>query len=326
MSGLTRKDAEDITKAFLQDYPAATRHITFIFRKTAQELFAAGIADIPSTAKGFYASEDIYDGPRLYRSRVYVVLENVENRADFSATLRHETLGHFGINTFSTTEKSALLHSIINSRNDPSLELIWEAVEDRYPDKSIDVQAEEVFARVFEHLKNRDILELDRDFGFDAFRETCIDRTKLLQMDDLLHIASMVAQGLHDGSRTQQHFPQDDALVFATRIQNILSRTTATDISAAFCDVTSAALARALTQATVTLDWSEIEHETIMMCIGKLGQKPDAVLQFLLENSPGAVTIEEQLALRGKAGELGPQMEIQFARAQRTLSGSEFTP
>ena len=122
-------------------------------------------------------------------------------------------MGHFGINTFSTTEKSALLYSIIESRSEPSLELIWEAVEKHYSGKSIDVQAEEVFARVFEHIKNRHILELERYFGSDALREACLDRTKSLQMNDLLHIASMVAHGLHDGSRTQQHFPQDEALV-----------------------------------------------------------------------------------------------------------------
>ena len=87
-----------------------------------------------------------------------------------------------------------------------------------------------------------------------------------------------------------------------------------------------AALAQALAEAALTLEWSEIEHETIMTGIGKLGQKPDAVLQFLLENSPGSVTIEEQLVLRKKISELASQLEAQFARERSTLGDSEFTP
>jgi len=40
-----------------------------------------------------------------------------------------------------------------------------------------------------------------------SFRETCIDRTRAMQLDDLENIALMVAQGLHDCTRTQRNFP-----------------------------------------------------------------------------------------------------------------------
>ena len=321
MSELTRKDAEEITKVFLQDYPVARQYLTFIFRKTSLELFSYHADELPPKTAGGYLSKDIYDGHQLYRGRVYVVLENVKDRADFLATLRHEVLGHYGINSFSLTEKSALLHSIIRSRNEPSIEQFWETVEKHYSDKSIDVQAEEVFARVFEHIQTRPCqLATFSDYGVTAFHETCVSQERPILWKDLLYIASMVAHGLHDGSRTQQHFPQDDALVLAGRIQSILSRTITTDISLTFYDAAETVIRQALDSPT--MDWREVENETIR----KHAQKPEAVLQFLLENSPGAVTIEEQLALRRRVGELAPVPEAQFAKEQSNSNDSEFVP
>ena len=320
MSKLTRKDAEAITKVFLQDYPVARQHLTFIFRKTAQELSSGGIADILSTAKGIYVSEDIFDGYRLYRGRVYVVLENVRNRADFLATLRHETCGHFGINTFSSIEKSALLHSIIKSRNEPSIEQSWNVVENLYSDRSVDVQAEEVFARVFEHIQNIPYLEFVSVHGPDAFRETCIEYTRPLQWKDLLYIASMVAHGLHDGSRTQQHFPQDHDLIIANRVNNIDSLRNSGGISYIFWRHADTAIRKAGNADDV--NWRNVESMVIIESIGTHGQKPADVANQLCEISPGAISIEQQLALRKNISELAPRLQTQYTKKQSPVKNS----
>ena len=313
MSELTRKDAEDITKAFLQDYPVARRHLAFIFRKTAQELFSDRAGELPPKTAGGYLSKDIYDGHRLYRGKVYVILENIKTPANFLVTLRHETLGHFGLNTFSTTEKSALLHSIINCRSEPSIEQFWEAVENRYPDKSVDVQAEEVFAHVFEHIKTNPYqLAIFSDYGVTAFRETCAGPERPLLWKDLLYIASMVAHGLHDGSRTQQHFPQDHDLIIADRINNIDSLRNSGGISNIFWRHADTAIRKAGNADDV--NWRNVESMVIIESIGTHGQKPADVANWLCEISPGAVSIEQQLALRKKVSELVPRLEVQYAR------------
>ena len=325
MSPVSKGKAEEITAEFLRDFPVVFQRIAIRFRRNAEELYGKEYIQSEATMKAGYSSKrGVAPNGRAYDGRIDVLLDNITDRNDLIASIKHEAFGHFGINTFSLTEKSALLHSIIESRSAPGLELIWENVQKRYSDRSIDVQAEEVFARAFEHINLSSLLKLDSSFGADAFRETCLDRTKSLQLSDLLHIASMVAQGLHDGSRTQQHFPQDDALVYAGRMQNILLRTISTDISYIFYNAADAALKQAL--KSLTMNWREVENETITQSIGNHGQKPDVVLQFLLENSPGAVTIEQQLELRKKISGLAPLPEAQFARGRNDSNDREFTP
>ena len=186
------------------------------------------------------------------------------------------------------------------------------------------MQAEEVFARIFEHIQINPLLKIVGGYGADVFRETCIDRKRPIQWDDLLYIGSMVVQDLLDGFRPQQYFPQDDSLVFAGRIQNILSRTITTDISHTFYDAADTVMLQALD--SLTLDWQAAEDETITRSIVKHGHKPDVVLKFLLENSPGAVTIEQQLELRKKISKLAPLPETQLAGEQSDSNDREFTP
>ena len=317
MRDLTRREAEEIAEEFLRDYPVAWNELVFVFRKSASELYGELTGETLVGAKGGYLSNDIFHPVRKFRHRgsVHVYLETHKNRADFLATLRHELLGHFGINSFTTTEKSALLHSIIESRNEQGLKQFWSHIQKEYSDKSVDVQAEEVFARVFEHIQINRLLKFVSAHGPDAFRETCIDRTRPMQWDDLLHIGIMVAQGIHDGSRTQQHFPQDYDLVFADRINNIPYLRNSDGATYTFWQHASEAISHAGEPGKV--DWRNVEGMTIIESIGSQGQKPADVASRLCEISPGAVTIKQQLELRGKISVLSPQLEAQYARKRK---------
>lgn len=47
-----------------------------------------------------------------------------------------------------------------------------------------------------------------------SFYETCIERTRPMQVSDLISLTKMVAAGLHDRTRQQQNFPDNDHAQF----------------------------------------------------------------------------------------------------------------
>ncbi|MEX3547661.1 MAG: zincin-like metallopeptidase domain-containing protein [Burkholderia sp.] len=125
-------------------------------------------------------------------------------------TLRHEVIGHFGLNTFTGAEKKALLDGVSASRQEPSMRGMWARIDANYADKPESIKAEEVFALFCEGIEPGQHINSDQvhERGEQAFRETCIDRTRPMRIDDLDNITLMVAQGLHDRTRTQQNFPE----------------------------------------------------------------------------------------------------------------------
>uniref|UniRef100_UPI003F5D4FF8 zincin-like metallopeptidase domain-containing protein n=1 Tax=Xanthomonas oryzae TaxID=347 RepID=UPI003F5D4FF8 len=138
----------------------------------------------------------------------------MDDAADLVLTLRHEVLGHYGANTFKPAEKRALLDGLIAAREEPSLKPRWEDINRRYAGASQDVRAEEVWALHCEsiapgqHVGQAHVQER----GAQSFMETCIARVRPMQVGDLHNIVCMVAEGLHDRSRTQQTLPQINEL------------------------------------------------------------------------------------------------------------------
>jgi putative DNA primase/helicase len=210
---ITQAEAQSITLAFVRDYPGALE-LAYRFRENTGELYGHRAAEVPADLKGGYVpKETIHDG-RAYRGRVDVPLVNMNDAADLVLTLRHEVLGHYGANTFKPAEKRALLDGLIAAREEPSLNPRWEDINRRYAGASLDVRAEEVWALHCEsiapgqHVSQAQVLER----GQLSFMETCIARVRPMQVADLHNIVCMVADGLHDRSRTQQTFPQINEL------------------------------------------------------------------------------------------------------------------
>lgn len=77
---------------------------------------------------------------------------SVADAADVATTLRHEILGHFGLNTFAPADKAAMLDRLIDSRESPGLRALWDHVEKHYRPQNGELplsprqKAEEVFA------------------------------------------------------------------------------------------------------------------------------------------------------------------------------------
>lgn len=210
---ITQAEAQAATLAFTRDYPGALELI-YHFRESTGELYGHRAAEVPADLKGGYLSKEHIHNGRSYRGRVDVPLGNMDDAADLLVTLRHEVLGHYGANTFAPAEKRALLDGIIAAREQPGMKDRWEDINRRYAGTSMDVRAEEVWALHCEtlapgqHVGQAQV----RERGEQSFMETCIARVRPMQSADLHNIVCMVADGLHDRSRTQQTFPQINEL------------------------------------------------------------------------------------------------------------------
>jgi hypothetical protein len=174
--------------------------------------------------------EDIY-GPELSREKIGVridgayhpknafftiVASNMGDEGAVLRTLRHELLGHYGLNTFNPEEKKALLDRVLETRNEPSLSHIWADVDKNYHDKSELHRAEEVFAFVAE--EERTFLGKAWDRTRAAFQQvlkaTGLVDEKSLTIHELRVEALAVAKGIKTGDRHQQTFPKDDQSQF----------------------------------------------------------------------------------------------------------------
>lgn len=205
---LTMMEAQSLTLHFLKDYPEGLE-LAYRFRQNTAELYGSRANEVPEDLKGGYIPKETIHNGRTYRGRIEIPLDNQHDSNDFLATLRHEIIGHYGINTFHPSEKRVLLDTIIYNREESTLKPFWERANKIYGDKILDIRAEEIFSVLCEEIAPshhiNDSKAIER--GLKSFQESCIARIRPMQADDLRNIACMVAQGLHDRTRTQKTFP-----------------------------------------------------------------------------------------------------------------------
>ncbi|MCB2261692.1 MAG: hypothetical protein LGR52_01935 [Candidatus Thiosymbion ectosymbiont of Robbea hypermnestra] len=148
-------------------------------------------------------------GAYLPASRIAAfATSNIHNENEFRRVARHEVLGHFGINTFTSKDKKKFLAALSEARSQPRLSALWEKIDRLYAYKSESEKAEEIFCFMCEGiLPQRRTDELE---GQRAFREVVLECTRLMQFHDLKDIASMVAKGLQDRTRSLQIIPATD--------------------------------------------------------------------------------------------------------------------
>ncbi|MBN4174413.1 hypothetical protein GSU75_01618 [Pseudomonas savastanoi pv. phaseolicola] len=200
---LTIDHAKKLVIEFCATYPVAST-ISYKIRETQEELYGPqATREAAGTILGSFH-------PR--GRRAVFATANFSKDEEFTRSLRHEILGHFGINTFNPAEKRAVLNALIDARTEPSTAALWTKVDQLYPGISDLRKAEEVFAFACEDIDpdaHANTLE-----GARSFRETCIERSRPMQVSDLINLTSMVAEGLHDRSRSQQNFPASDNAQF----------------------------------------------------------------------------------------------------------------
>lgn len=200
---LSVDDAKALVIEFCATYPVAST-ISYKLRATQEELY--GPQATGEAVGGILGS--FRPGSR----QADFATSNFRNEDEFKETLRHEVLGHFGINTFNPAEKRAVLDGIIESRNESGMSELWAEVAQLYPEADDSLKAEEVFAFACEAIEPQtrsNVIE-----GTRSFRETCIERSRPMQIRDLINVTTMVAEGMRDRSRSQQNFPESDHAQF----------------------------------------------------------------------------------------------------------------
>lgn len=193
-------------------------------QRTVDAFMARYQGNIPLSVRVAATQEELY-GPQATAANVgrlkggyhpakgvmTVVAGNARGVRDIQRTLRHEILGHYGLNTFTAEEKRVLLDRILETQDAPSLAPVWETVRRNYADSPLDVQAEEVFAHVAEIERNalgqawdRVLTGLQR-----AVRVTGLSRGPL-RLAEIHDLARRIGEGIREGRRDQQVFPATD--------------------------------------------------------------------------------------------------------------------
>lgn len=153
---------------------------------------------------------------------VALIASNLDNEEEVKTTLRHELLGHNGLNTFEPEDKLGLLLHVRATEKEPSLNHVWKTVNTFYPNKSGLEKAEEVFAYVAEE---------ERTFFQSAWDSVCSTLNKLLRKSglvdkrltksDLRVEARKIAKGIMRGQREQRTFPATDVDQFRLEVTDM---------------------------------------------------------------------------------------------------------
>lgn len=200
---LSTDEAKTLVIEFCSTYPVAAQ-VSYKLRDTQEELYG------PQATRE--AVGGILGSFRPGTRQADFATSNFRDADEFKETLRHEILGHFGINTFDPAEKRAVLAGIIEARSEPGMSDLWDTVAHVYPEANDSLKAEEVFAFACEAIEPQsrgNAIEGNR-----SFRETCVERSRPMQLRDLINITTMVAEGMRDRSRSQQNFPESDNTQF----------------------------------------------------------------------------------------------------------------
>ena len=136
------------------------------------------------------------------------ITSNIRNEVELRRTLKHELIGHFGINTFNKEEKLNILTRITEAKDtDLNIEKMWKDREVNYPNANSLLLAEEVFSYVAEFSTNDDNRAAE---GLSSLNEAVKTRDRLLTFPDIINIAEMVNKGLIDNTIELKIIPKDN--------------------------------------------------------------------------------------------------------------------
>lgn len=181
---ITVEQGQELVSEFCRIYPAAYQ-LKYKVRATQEEIFGKG-ATVEEKGRIFGA---YFPTKRL----VALFTSNAPNAQHFTKTIRHEVLGHFGLNTLNPSEKRVLISAISETRTQPDLFELWSSIDKNHPKLLESFKAEEIFCRACETIEP----------------DAIIDNLETRRAD-LYTIATMVANGLKDWTRFQQTFPATD--------------------------------------------------------------------------------------------------------------------
>ncbi|WP_181847808.1 zincin-like metallopeptidase domain-containing protein [Thalassospira profundimaris] len=200
---LSIEETEDIVNRFLRDYngniPLSVR-----IAETPEDLYGPAAKDL-GIEGGYHAAQGLFT----------LAAVRLQSAAHARKVIRHEILGHYGLNTFTPDDKRDLLHRVLETRQEPSLKPFWDRVDRDYADQPELFKAEEVFAFVAEDERRFTSRAWDKTRAVfaRALRKAGLIQSPLT-LPELRQTAQSVATGIRNGTRLQQTFPENDQAQF----------------------------------------------------------------------------------------------------------------
>ena len=141
-------------------------------------------------------------------------VRNMHDKDEFAATLRHESLGHSGLNTYTSDEKRALIAAVALTRNEPTLVPYWQNVDIHYPTLSESEKAEEVFCWVSElATPNRSPGLVPVAFNH-VWQNSVLNQNEVMQKWGICQVAEKLADGFRNDTLKHQIVPPHDGIQF----------------------------------------------------------------------------------------------------------------
>ncbi|WP_235656255.1 LPD38 domain-containing protein [Aeromonas caviae] len=138
-------------------------------------------------------------------------------KAEVVSTLRHEVLGHYGLDTFTPENKRALLQKLSDAKSEKWLAPAWSEISrpEMYGDKSEQHQAEEVFAHLTENeLPSRTIQAWN---GIKTEFSRMLRKAGLakgpIKEHELDSLIRAVGEGIRSGKRTRQNIRTGEEVI-----------------------------------------------------------------------------------------------------------------
>lgn len=141
--GVKADKAQEIANNFIKGLNGANGITVNILEDTASAEKLWRMSLDGATVKGAYSE---------LSKTVYIIAENINDLTDLKQTLAHETIAHGGLDTVIGAEaKQAFIDRIKKTKGRKAFEQYWKDANNDYWDMSLDVKAEEIFARFVEN-------------------------------------------------------------------------------------------------------------------------------------------------------------------------------
>jgi hypothetical protein len=197
-NGMSVDEVAAIAREFLDGYRGNVGNLSVWIGQSLHDLYGpserAAMGD--SVGGAFHPSRGV----------LTVAADHMSDRACVESTLRHELLGHFGLNTFLPEDKRTILDAILASREAPGMRDVWATVDRRYADKIQDERAEEVFAFLAERPRGPWSQTWSRVMSLvvKALRSVGLVKGET-SGPELQVMAESIAKGLGVGQRSPRH-------------------------------------------------------------------------------------------------------------------------
>ena len=193
--GVSEQQAKERIKLFLERYKGAD-DVNVIIRDTQAATFGLDSRKLNGgIAAGFFPDTN----------SVVLVLENLDSVQDIDAAIRHELLVHKGLGLFKKEDVNKLLKVIQeNASKSKTLEKMWEEVQSKYEKETLEVQAEELLAKVAEKKMSKPDKYWNKIVTFirDMLRK--IGLVKEISFADLRKVVYNMGDAFKDGRRAER--------------------------------------------------------------------------------------------------------------------------